>query len=570
MDDLSYLQPGFDPSTLRVPELRRALVMHEVHFPSTAKKAVLIDLFNQHIVPNSQRLLATAEATGEKVSAIVDANIATSISTETPRPRRNTERKTTIRKRSSSTASPSRMAAQATPIQPVSINDAIKVEDEISPFSAENPFQTPTAVKPKRSYSKRGSLPKTPKPPKETTPKTTPKSRTPKSAQSVKVPVTAKSFVSDTTSPGIAKFSSELFVNDAQYDDFLESEEEMTKRGLELSLVNEPDAPFSFPLKVFIAWLFTVSWLMYLMWWRNEKFRIGYCDVELYKTTDDSNGLFKALMPGCTPCPPHAVCYEGFVAECQPDFVYRSSWLSFGGVFPMPPKCVPDTDKWQRAAILRQESVHILRERYAAVECANALNDTTIAVEDLRSKLYKIKSPRLTDDMFEELWMTALKQLLDLDEVYKVDDEFGQRIGSTSTAEFPWSCVVRNDLGEFMNANKGTFIGVAVATLILFWSYNKLMTLNARRSRVRELVDKSLEFVAAQQQQSDRDSTGTTARYVVMTQIKDALLQDVTDAAERRNIWDSVQRQIESNSKVRSRQMEVHGEIMRIWEWIGM
>lgn len=56
-EDPLYLQPGFDASTLKVAELRGILFEHGVDYPSTAKKAQLVDLFNKNIAPRAQTIL---------------------------------------------------------------------------------------------------------------------------------------------------------------------------------------------------------------------------------------------------------------------------------------------------------------------------------------------------------------------------------------------------------------------------------------------------------------------------------------------------------------------------------
>lgn len=55
--DDEYLQPNFDPTTLRVADLRRILLFHEVDFPSSAKKAQLVNLFLDNISPKAKGLL---------------------------------------------------------------------------------------------------------------------------------------------------------------------------------------------------------------------------------------------------------------------------------------------------------------------------------------------------------------------------------------------------------------------------------------------------------------------------------------------------------------------------------
>ena len=56
-DDTEYLQPNFDPTTLRVADLRRILLFHDVDFPSSAKKGQLVSLFLDHITPKAKSIL---------------------------------------------------------------------------------------------------------------------------------------------------------------------------------------------------------------------------------------------------------------------------------------------------------------------------------------------------------------------------------------------------------------------------------------------------------------------------------------------------------------------------------
>src|SRR5271156_3370424 len=56
-EDTEYLQPNFDPTTLRVADLRRILIFHDVDFPSSAKKAILVNLFLDHVTPKAKGIL---------------------------------------------------------------------------------------------------------------------------------------------------------------------------------------------------------------------------------------------------------------------------------------------------------------------------------------------------------------------------------------------------------------------------------------------------------------------------------------------------------------------------------
>lgn len=59
MDEQNYLNPDFDPSTLRVVDLRKILLLHNVPFPLTSKKQDLVDLFKKNIAANATTILAS-------------------------------------------------------------------------------------------------------------------------------------------------------------------------------------------------------------------------------------------------------------------------------------------------------------------------------------------------------------------------------------------------------------------------------------------------------------------------------------------------------------------------------
>lgn len=72
MEDPEYLQPGFDPTTLKVAELRGILLEHNVDYPSSAKKAQLIDLFTQHVAPKARRILNARSRVKASGRGIID------------------------------------------------------------------------------------------------------------------------------------------------------------------------------------------------------------------------------------------------------------------------------------------------------------------------------------------------------------------------------------------------------------------------------------------------------------------------------------------------------------------
>jgi len=56
MENEAYLENGFDPNSLKVAELRGILLKHDVDYPSSAKKSILVDLFNANIAARAAKL----------------------------------------------------------------------------------------------------------------------------------------------------------------------------------------------------------------------------------------------------------------------------------------------------------------------------------------------------------------------------------------------------------------------------------------------------------------------------------------------------------------------------------
>ena len=80
-----YLQPDFDPNSLKVAELRNLLLEYDVDYPSTAKKAVLVDLFNEHIAPRAQRITEQRSRVRASSKGIVSVDRAGNALVEEPR-----------------------------------------------------------------------------------------------------------------------------------------------------------------------------------------------------------------------------------------------------------------------------------------------------------------------------------------------------------------------------------------------------------------------------------------------------------------------------------------------------
>ncbi|ESZ93408.1 hypothetical protein SBOR_6201 [Sclerotinia borealis F-4128] len=81
-DELDYLQPGFDPSSLTIPRIRSILVTHSIEYSSNAKKAQLVDTFNRELVPHARKILHERARAKRTSRGIIDVESSQESSTQ--------------------------------------------------------------------------------------------------------------------------------------------------------------------------------------------------------------------------------------------------------------------------------------------------------------------------------------------------------------------------------------------------------------------------------------------------------------------------------------------------------
>ncbi|KAJ5272679.1 hypothetical protein N7478_007804 [Penicillium angulare] len=71
-DELDYLQSDFDLNSLTVPRLRSILVNHDVPYPASAKKAQLVKILEEEVLPQARKLLRERERVRRTSAGITD------------------------------------------------------------------------------------------------------------------------------------------------------------------------------------------------------------------------------------------------------------------------------------------------------------------------------------------------------------------------------------------------------------------------------------------------------------------------------------------------------------------
>ncbi|KIX96349.1 uncharacterized protein Z520_08127 [Fonsecaea multimorphosa CBS 102226] len=430
-DELYFLQPGFDLNSLTIPRIRSILVAQNVHYPSSAKKSQLLEILEQEVLPQREKLLraqARVRRTSKGITDVPSSQEGTidgdddddrqlmppPPAPKTPRSRKSKSDLTAASAPSTSkrTKTPSRKSATRTPrasdtepeVEKSTVRrprksapieappePSVKIEEpdrhskrksaeaaEASPFSDDNPFQSGSSP-PSVSHNRKSSTSRTRKSLTSTS--------TTKRRQTTSPPIKSEEF-----SPSRSKV---LFpvsrISSADAEDGVAVTEEFTPDAARELVEEERNGQLvpnrastlvrrkkkketnavvkNAPLAIITTVLAALG-----AWYRQEKINIGYCGVGEPNWSLGSNPHIPAwvhenLQPKCEPCPQHAVCYPNMEVECESDFVVKPHPLALNGLVPLPPTCEPDSEKQRRIKAVADRAIEELRERRAAYEC---------------------------------------------------------------------------------------------------------------------------------------------------------------------------------------------------------
>lgn len=83
-------------------------------------------------------------------------------------------------------------------------------------------------------------------------------------------------------------------------------------------------------------------------------------------------------------------------------------------------------------------------------------------------------------------------------------------------------------------------------------------------------VETLTEQVIKKLKRTANETVGNKPKFLSTVQLRDVLLSDIVDLKFKNHLWNKVAKKLEhNNTNVKSSLMEVHGEIMKCWEWIG-
>lgn len=365
------------------------------------------------------------------------------------------------------------------------------------------------------------------------------------------------------------------------------------------------------------------------LWYREQRILVGYCGSEIYQpsipnaSNDFSiqiNDFLDEYKPTCLPCPENAICLPSMQLKCKAGYVVKKPWYEVYGLLPFSDYCVKDTKKEQIIREVVAKSLELLRLRNANYKCGDGndgedLDRIGISDEELYEFFFRTKKSTISDHDFNELWDNVLTDLSKEPEItvrqvilnplihkqvqitnispflqlqhrwsdypsYPNDDVSSDETTSerpvyqktiyrsTSTAKLSVHCKFQKDVSERFEKYKTYIISIFGLISLSVFIYIKLLTHLNQKKRIHEICEVILGKLMRQQRFAINDATGVTHRYLSTISLRDELLANLSNS-KRVEIWSSILKELENNSNVRSMTKEIHGEIVRVLEWIG-
>ncbi|KAI4101187.1 MAG: hypothetical protein L6R37_005037 [Teloschistes peruensis] len=597
-DEMEYLSPSFDPSTLTVPRLRSTLLAHDIPYPPTAKKPQLVELFNEELKPRSRKILvarARVRRTSRGITDMPSSQEGTvddededgrtesmppppvpNISRRKPRkssrqpsedPAANQTSNATAQKSSIKHPRPSDTEASETEIKrpaarktrrsevvPVARADEAEEKPvrptlEKSPFSDENPFQS-------------GSSPLAPSDGRRRTAGVSADRRKSTSRRRKTEGISSGAKDQAPQQDGVVVPSSKTFdisvtrSNQAREQDEPESEveagEEFTPTE-QLELVKDRAANGGHDLLPArkrtrsrnssggtiprsAPWMVIIALFSgYALWYSREQTEIGYCGVGRPST----NSIAGLQIPEWA---------NALQPECKP--------------CPQHAYCYEDMDaRCEADFVLVQHPLSLGGMLPLPPTCEpdgeKARKVKMVAdraIEELRERNAGSECGTLTDEQGK------IVQTPEINEQDLKKQVAAKRRKGMSDYEFEdlW----KGALGEIVGREE------IVQSSIFFYLRNRFITRRSDNARVPSLVSMALDRLATQAALYNRGDA--LESWISVGQLRDDVLREEFSAKRREGLWRRVEEVVEMNANVRASERELRaGDVSRVWEWIG-
>ncbi|WVF70184.1 hypothetical protein IAT40_004972 [Kwoniella sp. CBS 6097] len=291
---------------------------------------------------------------------------------------------------------------------------------------------------------------------------------------------------------------------------------------------------------------------------------------------------------GCTPCPPHAECADGDIIACAPEYILSPHPLTvlspladgLPGLGPraFPPSCRPDTVKKRMIGGLAKELEKELARGRGLVICAGLGKDDgkkgegeRFGVDEasLRERFAARRDPKFSREQFDEIFESALKDLVEHEDVIESIDINGKSWYAASRTDLTLGCRAKLESKDLLDRWKSQLGSTAAVIAAILYLQSEAKRRRQEKYRAEELCQVALKRLQDQEQLHYTDPVTTPSPFIPPDQLRDLVMPPKGSTASRSRLWAKVQDMVEANANVAVREREVKGEMWKTWEWAG-
>jgi hypothetical protein len=144
------------------------------------------------------------------------------------------------------------------------------------------------------------------------------------------------------------------------------------------------------------------------------------------------------------------------------------------------------------------------------------------------------------------------------------------RLSSTSLARLPLACAIRRSVRLTLARHRLQLVVLTILAAIILYARQQYREHTATNAAVPHLVSLTLDRLATQAALHVQDKEAFPESWISVGQLRDDVLRNEHSISKREKLWSRVKKVVEMNANVRaSSRQSRHGEISRVWEWIG-
>lgn len=342
------------------------------------------------------------------------------------------------------------------------------------------------------------------------------------------------------------------------------------------------------------------------------------------------NSFLQKNKPECLQCPDHAICYPLMKIKCRPEYAFERNKWSLYDLLPLSDYCVKDSKRDKLISEVVKQSLEFLRTKNAQFSCGACEDDlkSGMTEEELYQIFYESRAPWINDEEFDELWAQAISDLKNEPEItwrqVSIDEIFlenlswneetfytnnnikslqlpnpgskssrdtndatethgteGQKgylskadrwkeiriLRSTSTKYIGLRCKFEREIYQSYYRFRYVIWTLALVGITIKIIEYRLKRYYKQREQIEQLTKSVINKLKMVKEQQEHNQ-GTT--FLSTVQLRDVFLADVTNLKYKNSLWQQVVKKLEhNNTNIKSSLMEIHGEIMKCWEWTG-